>query len=134
MQICINREYFAPKSRKWVYCYSIWFCSFWSQFWREKWKVLRDKTQNFLKMIFWIILLVLVGFAQSCPKVCLCSLEKTTCYFTRCSDAVPLSETSMLEIHGPICNRQRQILADQAFHNTIKWFLDDTCLNVPNCW
>ena len=65
-------------------------------------KSLERKDTNFFQDDFWIILLVLVGFAHSCPKVCPCSLEKTTCSFTRCSDAVPLSETYMLEIHGPI--------------------------------
>ena len=94
----------------------------------------KKRYKNFFKMIFWIILIVLVGFAQLCRKVCLCCLEKTTCYFTRCSDVVPLSETYMLEINGLIRYRQRQILSDEAFLTLLIGFLDDACLNVPNCW
>ena len=57
-----------------------------------------------------ILVILMAGYARGCPKMCLCTLEETVCYFTKCSDPVPLAETYVLKVHGAICDRQRQIL------------------------
>ena len=80
-----------------------------------------------------ILVILMTGYATGCPKMCSCTLEETVCYFTKCSDPVPLAETYVLKVHGPVCDRQRQILENPSFRNTIKCFYDDVCWNVPNC-
>ena len=80
-----------------------------------------------------VLVLFLASYVKSCPKMCSCSLDVTTCYFTKCSDPLPVTETYVLHIHGSVCTRQREILENAAFWNTIKWFYDDLCYNVPYC-
>ena len=40
-----------------------------------------------------ILVILMAGYATGCPKMCFCTLEETVCYFTKCSDPVPLAET-----------------------------------------
>ena len=73
----------------WVFnsiCYSIWFlfcCC--RQFWREKYLV---KIKVFKMDLTVILVILMAGYARGCPKMSLCTLEETVCYFTKCSDPV----------------------------------------------
>ena len=80
-----------------------------------------------------ILVILMATYVTGCPKICSCNIEETVCYFTKCSDPVPLAETYVLRVHGNICDRQRHIMENPSFRNTIKWFYDDMCWNVPNC-
>ena len=76
--------------------------------------------------------------SQGCGRYCVCSLEKTDCYFSWDSDGsclgkVPLLETYVLNVHGPVCDNVRKELTKSLFSNTIKVFHNDNCEGVSNC-
>ena len=76
--------------------------------------------------------------SQGCGRYCVCSLEKTDCYFSWDSDGsclgkVPLLETYVLNVHGPVCDNVRKKLTKSLFGNTIKVFHNDNCEGVSNC-
>ena len=77
--------------------------------------------------------------AQTCGKYCVCSLESTECYFDyskdgSCLGTVPLKETFILKIHGPVCDRVRNVLKKESiFANTIVILFDDICGGIRNC-
>ena len=88
------------------------------------------------KMEGLFVLLVLLSFGSisACPYTCSCSLMLTECFLNTCAGDLPFEETYVLEIHGHLCERHREILASSpTFANTIIRLHDDNCLGVPNC-
>ena len=82
----------------------------------------------------WIILVSLCMYwVDYCPKNGAFITDSTVCYLNNCSDGLPLFEMYVLHIHGKLCVRQRLILSNSVFANTIKWLYDDECLSIPNC-
>ena len=76
--------------------------------------------------------------SQGCGKYCICSLERTDCYFSHdnegmCMGEVPLMETYVLNIYGPVCENARRLLKENTFHNTIKVLHNDVCGAIPGC-
>ena len=93
-----------------------------------------------ISIIFFTIFLTLWSplTGQGCGTYCVCSLERTECYFTRgvdgdCMGSIPLRETYVLSIHGPVCDEQRKKLKESIFDNTVKIFHNDACSGVLNC-
>ena len=79
-----------------------------------------------------------ISTTQGCGKYCICSLERTDCYFSfdndgNCLGKVPQLETYVLNIHGPVCDNVRKLLRQNTFSNTIKVFHNDVCDGVANC-
>ena len=99
--------------------------------------------QNFSKFAFLGIFAIFAVFTdlssgQGCSKFCICSLEHTECYFDYANDGsclgvVPLGETYVLVIHGPVCVENRKKLKESIFANTVKVFKDDICGDIINC-
>ena len=96
--------------------------------------------EKFSSFAFCLLFVVVFGLChgQLCSKYCICSLERTECFFDYadnglCLGVVPLSETYVINIHGPVCAENRKLLKSSVFANTIKVFNDDICGDVPNC-
>ena len=75
---------------------------------------------------------------EGCTNYCICSLEVTSCYFDYdnsgvCVGEIPMIETYVLNIHGPVCIGVRDMLKKPLFANTVKVFYNDRCLETPNC-
>ena len=75
---------------------------------------------------------------EGCTNYCICSLEVTSCYFDYdnsgvCVGEIPMIETYVLNIHGPVCIGVRDMLKKPLFANTVKVFHNDHCLETPNC-
>ena len=75
---------------------------------------------------------------EGCTNYCKCSLEVTSCYFDYnnsgvCVGEIPMIETYVLNIHGPVCIGVRDVLKKPLFANTVKVFHNDRCLETPNC-
>ena len=95
---------------------------------------------KFYSLQFLVILSIMWSpvVVEGCTKYCICSLEVTSCYFDYdnsgvCVGEIPMIETYVLNIHGPVCIGVREILKKPMFANTVKVFHNDLCLETPNC-
>ena len=95
---------------------------------------------KFYSLQFLVILSIVWSsvVVEGCTKYCICSLEVTSCYFDYdnsgvCVGEIPMIETYVLNIHGPVCIGVRDMLKKPLFANTVKVFHNDLCLETPNC-
>ena len=92
---------------------------------------------NFFSFLVLCALFFNVVDSQGCGKYCVCSMEQTDCYFTReneiCYGEVPVLETYILNIYGPVCSDARSTLKTGMFHNMVKVLHNDICGTIPNC-
>ena len=96
--------------------------------------------EKFYPLQFLGILSVLLtpALVEGCTKYCICSLEATNCYFDYdnsgvCVGEIPMTETYVINIYGPVCGEVREVLKKPLFANTVKVFHNDACLEIPNC-
>ena len=74
---------------------------------------------KFYSLQFLVILSVVWSsvVVEECTKYCICSLEVTSCYFDYdssgvCAGEIPMIETYVLNIHGPVCIGVRDMLKE----------------------
>ena len=95
-----------------------------------------------MEKLFFTLLIICSSYislitSHGCGKFCVCTLDKTDCYFTYengvCIGEVSMLETYILNIYGPLCPDAHQKLKSSMFHNTVKVLHNDICIGIPNC-
>ena len=89
---------------------------------------------NFSIMVLVQLLLLILGIkiGETCTDVCVCSVERNTCYLSTCNDDLPRDFTMELVVHGELCERHRTQLKENV-DNIIIHLIDDYYNGLENC-